>query len=323
MEYYLYPPFFIVPEESDFADAWESFCCKLLNVKEKTDEIYRRNPPEQGIDLFYPSKQIAYQCKSVESGRSGDFNVTNAIDSIKAAKLIQSDVGWKEYILCTNVDITGLAEKKLRNELPNIILKPKSYWQNACEEFNSLVERNFRLLLVVPYQRVINTINEAFYSNYSDKLKDMLENDSYEIFLYSNRYDKIYRVTVSSEFKIEDLLHILRRFFDLPKSKTITSENITVSLNHSIVYEGKKQIFSKSLRESGMHSGSIITYWTTLVWLDEAKKFNSDHIHLITADDFNNMQSPQQRSAKAMGLFREDIQTAFMKFDKSILTSDD
>ncbi len=97
--YRLEPPFLYVAEEQDFSKAWEHFCCKLLNLSNKTTEIYVRNPPEQGVDIYYPSKKIAYQCKSVESGKSGDFNAAKAIESIEAAKRIKTELGWQTYVL--------------------------------------------------------------------------------------------------------------------------------------------------------------------------------------------------------------------------------
>lgn len=318
MIYHLYPPFFIVSEESDFADAWEAFCCKLLNLKEKTDDIYRRHPPEQGIDLYYPNKQTAYQCKSVESGKSGDFNVTKALESIKSAKSAKPKVPWKEYVLCTNVDITGTAEAKLREELPDIVIRPRSYWQKLCEEFKTYVERNFRLLLTIPADRIVDTINQAFYDNYSNELKAMLSKESFEIILYSNRHDKVYKIPVAPEFKVEDLLHILKWFFKLPGPRTIDSEGISVGLSHSIVFNGKKQVFSNSLQEAGIGAGSVITYWTTLVWEDEeGARFNADVIHMMTADMLERLD-PTKRAQRAMKIFSDDIRKAFDQFDNEL-----
>src|SRR5882724_11915453 len=170
MDYYLYPPFFVVPEESNFADAWEAFCCKLLNLKEGTDSIYRRHPPEQGVDLYNPTKQIAYQCKSVESGKSGDFNVNKALSSIESARAAKTALAWDHYVLCTNVDISGTAEQKIRATLPDILIRPKSYWQSLCEEFETYVEKNFRRLLSIPPKRTLDTITRVFNTSYSDEL---------------------------------------------------------------------------------------------------------------------------------------------------------
>lgn len=321
MIYNLYPPFFIVPEESNFADAWESFCCKMLCLTENTAEIYRRNPPEQGIDLYYPAKQVAYQCKSVESGKSGDFNVSKVIDSIRSAKQAKAPLGWKKYAICTNVNITGTSEKKIKSELPDVILYPRSYWQNLCEKYSHYVERNFRIVLDISSQRLTDTINDGFHPHYSNELKTKLAKDSFNLFLYVNRHDKIYRLRVSPDFEVEDLLDILRSFFKLPESKTIRSERITVSIAHSMVISGEKQTLSKTLREIGVVANSVITYWTTLVWKDEDKseEFKKDVIHLMRrTDDLLRPQDPRYRAKKAIEGFEKDLHRAFENFDKSL-----
>ncbi|MEK6406902.1 MAG: hypothetical protein AABN34_08060 [Acidobacteriota bacterium] len=317
MAYHLYPPFFVVPEESDFADAWEAFCCKLLNLTLDTDEVYRRHPPEQGVDLYYPARQIAYQCKSVESGKSGDFKVRSAIESITSAKAVSESLPWTEYALCTNVDITGTAEAKLRLELPKIVIRPRSYWIKLCEEFRESVERNFRLLLTVPEARVVGTINDAFETNYSEQLKSMLDTSRFNIFLYSNRNDRVYRVPVAPDFKVDDLVHILRWFFQLPGPRTIQSEGISVSLSHAIVFDGNRQVFSKTLRETGIKDGSVVTYSTTLVWEEESAQFSGDLLHMITRDTFDS-HDPRKRAERAMKLYEGDIHKAFVGFDKGL-----
>jgi hypothetical protein len=282
--YHFYPPFFVVDEENSFAEAWESFCCKLLNLSLKTDEIYRRHPPEQGIDLYHPSKRTAYQCKSVESGKSSDFNVDKVLASIQAARAAQPNVGWKEFVVCTNVEITGSSEARLRSELPQIILRPRSYWLKLCGEFSVEVERNFRRLLTIPPERIAATINHAFYPSYSNKLRDMLDRQRVEIFLYSNRNDKVYRVPVSLDFKVQDLVHVFKNFFRLPAPTTIKSEGISVSLSHALVFAGQRQDFSKSLNEVGIVAGDIVTYWTTMVWETQDARFDDDKTHMITLE---------------------------------------
>ena len=326
MTYYLYPPFFIVPEENNFADAWEAFCCKLLNLEEKTTEIYRRSPPEQGIDLYYPSKQIAYQCKSIESGKSGDFNVSKVIDSIRVAKNAQAELGWKKYVLCVNVDITGTAESKLKEELSGIEIKPKSHWVLLCEKFRDNVERHFRVLLTIPSPKVIDTVKQTFQSWYSEEMKAMIERGCFDIFLYSNRHDKVYRVAVSPEFKVGNLLSIIRRFFELPGSRKFNTEGITISLQHSIMFNGRTQVFTKSLEEIGVVAGSLITYWTTFVWSEEKVSMRGDVMHNLRAQMVMTPYgkgSTKVRVERAMKSFSENVKEAFDRFDASISESKD
>src|SRR5437870_5691049 len=83
MEYFFYPPFFEIAPEPSFDQAWESFCCLLLNLEHRTHDIRRRVPPDFGVDLYWPEQRIAYQCKAVLSGHAGDFAVSKAIRSIK------------------------------------------------------------------------------------------------------------------------------------------------------------------------------------------------------------------------------------------------
>jgi hypothetical protein len=89
--YLLYPPFLTVHEETNFSDIWESFCLKLLKLEYGTNEIQRRRPPENGIDLYYKSKKIAFQCKSTLEGNK--FNIKNACNSLCSALAYTRFVG--------------------------------------------------------------------------------------------------------------------------------------------------------------------------------------------------------------------------------------
>jgi hypothetical protein len=319
MEYYFYPPFFVVSEENSFSDAWESFCCKLLNLAEKTDEIYRRKPPEQGIDLYYPNKKISYQCKSVESGKSGDFDASKTIESIRSARKIQSELGWEKYVLCTNVDLTGNAESKLRTELPNIILRTKTYWQSLCEANNEIVKRNFNVLLKIPQRKLEETISESFYEHYSEQMFEMLKNDSYEIFFYSNRYDRIYELKVSSSFKIDDLLHIIRNFFNIPPFES-SSEEISINTVYSIVFNEKTQPFNLTLKDAGIISGSIITFWKKYFWKDLKKigQVDTKMYHMTMKMMEIKFLSPEERYKIAAQKRNQEIIKAFEKFNSEL-----
>ena len=146
---HLYPPFFGTEPQNSFADAWEVFCCDVLNRHEKTTQIRQRRPPENGVDLIWREKKVAYQCKSVESGRTGDFNVTKAVESMKAAVAHRDEIGWKQYVICTNVELTGNQETNLRqaSEEADVelgLLTP-SFWVPRCHEQWWKVQGRFRL----------------------------------------------------------------------------------------------------------------------------------------------------------------------------------
>lgn len=317
--YRLEPPFLYVAEEQDFSKAWEHFCCKLLNISNKTTDIYVRNPPEQGVDIYYPAKKIAYQCKSVESGKSGDFNATKAIESIEAAKRIKSELGWEKYVLCVNVAISGTAEAALKKALPNIEILPNSHWTQLCESYPVEVECNFRRLVEVPRAKVLDSIHNRFLDHYSELLRGKIEESSFDVFLYSNRHDTTYRIPVSETFSCRDLLGIFRDFFKLPESANISSEGINISLSHAVVFNGKKVPLSKCLKDAGISHGSVITYWTTIRWADAEKEFEGGVIHMMTSDIINRAsRTLSQRRDRAIAEFSGTLRQCFWVFDNAV-----
>lgn len=315
MKYKLYPPFLVVPEEEDFADVWEAFCFKLIHLDNISNNMHRRNPPEQGVDIFDQTFKIAYQCKSVESGKSGDFNVTKAIESLESALKIKDQLGWETYIICTNVTVSGTAEQKLKKIYPDLIIKSKNNWEVLCEKYADKVERNFNILVEVPGERVVNSIKKEFLEHYSSKLIKKLESESIEIYLFSNRYDRLFKITVSPSFTIKELIEVLRVFFKLPESKVISSEDISVSLSHSIVFNKKQQELQKTLGDIGIKNNDLITYWTTIKWKDNFE-FKTDVIHHMTIEMSQKMFNKNERSKKAIEIFNQEIFNVFSQISR-------
>jgi uncharacterized protein YjbI with pentapeptide repeats len=151
---HLRPPLFNVTSSESFPDAWESFCCEVLNRHEGTTEIYRREPPENGIDLYWPARKIAYQCKSVEDV-TGRFNLTRAIKSLQRALQCRRQVPWTKYVLCCNHDITGNQELKLHEVFGAIKLLTPEFWVKRCKEQFQHLGNRF-LWLVGPMDRMRN-----------------------------------------------------------------------------------------------------------------------------------------------------------------------
>jgi hypothetical protein len=320
IEYRLVPPFLHVPEESTFADEWERFCCKLLNLEHATTEIFVRSPPEQGVDLFYPTHKIAYQCKSVESGKSGDFNTTHAIASYQSALTHQASIGWVQYVLCTNVDVTGTALTKLQSAIPRLIVLPASHWVGLCEKHPLAVERNFRVVVDVQPRHV----------SYRDELGDVsavfgdapteTSAECYTILLYSNRHDTIYRLPVRASMTVGELVNALCDLFQLPDQATFENDQISVSLSHSLVFEDRRMPFAQTLESSGIGSGAVVTYWTTIRWqdLEDKREFRGNVIHMQTLSGLAAPRSQQERKASALEAYRRRLAGRFAELDVSL-----
>lgn len=312
MDYHLHPPFLIVSEASSFPEAWEAFCCKLLNLENNTNQIRRRTPPDQGIDLIWPDRGIAYQCKSVESGRAGDFDVDSACASVDSAVAARGQVPWDEYVICTNIDPTGAQEARLRRCLSDVQMNGASFWRSLCERHPGAVERNFRRLITVPESRVEDAIQSTFVQHYTDELRRKVEAEGFPVFLYSNRHQTVYRLVVAPTLTVGDLVRTLRSFFGLPESQTYRDLDVSVSLTHSLVLGGRKLPFRETLGDLGISEGTVLTYWTTIVWRDLRQGTEQTEVRTSMWHQF------RLPAASEVTRTRDPSRTAILRFEAAI-----
>lgn len=313
--YQLYPPIFIVNEETNFPDSWEVFCCKLLNLENDTSSIVRQLPPENGVDLFFPKSKIAYQCKSVETGLTSGFNLTKINNSYNSALTIKSSLGWTKYVVCINTDLTGTQEENFKKELPGVTILTKSYWTSLCQKFPLAVQENFRRIISIHPQTVEQKIQNGFVDNYSNKLKALLHSDSFDLLFYSNRHNSVYRIPVAKEFQVSDLLHILRGIFNLPKP-TQFSGGVEVSLSYSIFHDDKKVTLNQTIGEAGLDENSIITFWLTMTYKQDSQLAKSTTQQMMTAEIMKRAMNPVQY---ALDDYKVEISQSFINADKQLV----
>jgi len=144
-EMHLVRPLFVVEPQTTFADAWEVFCCDVLNRHYKLGSIRRRKAPEGGIDLYCATEKVAYQCKSVMES-TGKFSVSKAVASLKAALETRKKLPWVKYVICSNVDLTGAQEQKLQDVFPDVEFLTPSFWVPRCREQSRYLGGRFRRL---------------------------------------------------------------------------------------------------------------------------------------------------------------------------------
>jgi hypothetical protein len=315
MDYIFYPPFFIENEETNFPDSWEVFCCKLLNLENKTSSIARRLPPENGVDLFFSDKKIAYQCKSIENGLNSGFNLTKIKNSYNSALNIKSSLGWDKYVVCINTDLTGRQEENFKRELPDVDILTKSYWTALCNKFPTMVQENFRRLIPIPQKTVEEKITDRFYPDYSDHLKTLLKTNSFDLLFYSNRHNSVYRIPVSKDFKVTDLLHILRGIFKLPPATEFRG-GVEVSISYSIVFNDKKVPLDQTIEESGIGENSIITLWLTMTYSQNNESTTSTTMQMLTTDSMKRVSNPVHY---ALEDYKSLISNSFINADNQLL----
>lgn len=306
MEYRFSNDFLIYPGETNFDDVWEMFCCKLLNIDKRKNNIYRRTPPENGVDLFSPDDKIAYQCKSTENADSKGHNLTKIEQSYQSALKIKNELDWEKYYICLNYDLTGNQESNLKEKLPNVEILGKSYWLNLCHKYTLLISENFRQFIPIPLDILTQSIDEIFYEDYAENLKNKLEKNKYSISVYSNRSKSIYKLFVSDEFTVEDLIHILSKAWGLPEPKRISGYDF--GLSRAIVFNNSKHSLDKTMKDLKIVEDSIVALWTTISYGESNSGKGGGFM------EFYVPKNPQN----GLKEYEELIKNAFEMFDSKI-----
>lgn len=312
MEYHLYPPFFEISPETSFDSGWEAFCEWILQLENKAPEIRRRTPPDYGVDIYWKEKRIAYQCKSaVHSGKTGDFQVGKAIESLKVALANKTQIGWDKYVICTNIDITGSQEAKLKKVYSDVEFFTSGYWQGACRRHKDLVTDRFRQLVRVTEDTLVKEISDSFYQSYITELKRKFADKTIKLFVISNRRKTIFEIPAAPEMTVLDLIKILKKLFNLPESKMHVEAKISMSLSYELQVNNKS-VPLKSILGEVAKDKDIVTFWKTIVWKDlrgESRNHIMEHI------TFNSLQwksmSRTERKNLAVTEYQQYIDDAF------------
>lgn len=234
----LYPPFFNVPESHSFSQGWEEFCCKLLNLAEGTAQIEHRSYWDGGVDLYDPKRKIAFQCKSIKSGRAGDFNLTAIGKSYEDAKRNQGRIGWEKYAVCINVDLTGRQLDTFRETFPDVEIFTASYWLSLCHRFETAVRGDFRHLIQMPRDAVIGRLEDSLLNYRLTRSLKSLNLKYCKILFYTNLHNTIYEIEVPSNLTIRDLKLILLKMYKFP-NPVKSSNGVRFSLRYHIYTAGK------------------------------------------------------------------------------------
>jgi len=316
VEYHLYPPFFVFPEEPSFEDGWEAFCCKVLKLVEARDDIVRRKPPESGVDLYCGATRTAYQCKSVECGRTGAFDPRKAAESFRAALRVKNELGWDTYVLCTNVDLTGSAEAKVREAAPGIHIRARAYWVSLCERFPDAVARNFRQLIRIPENRATAAIWGSFGRRFADELRTLSARDPATLLLYSRQHDRVYSLSISLDIRTGDLVRVLVKLFGLPRELSRAVRGARIILSHGLASGAIELTPERTLRENGLTDRSILTFWTQTQVITPNGAVSTTSLNRAARGD---MGLPPEEAHDVAVVCAEAIQSAFTSFDRDTL----
>jgi hypothetical protein len=232
MEYHFHPPYFRSDPHPSFAEAWEVFCCRLLNLENDTNAIRRRKPPEQGVDLIWQTEGIAYQCKSVEH-ELGKFRIDKAKASLKTALEYQSHIGWKKYSICTNVMLTGTHEMALKRLWSDIDVYDHSRWQGLCQRFHEHIADYFCVLIpIVPayLTNEIKKINRRFVTDFLPRFSS--QEPLIHVLVGLHAYQNAFDLQIPASFTSQEFLLLLKELFLFPDPLTVSTSGEATFVTH-------------------------------------------------------------------------------------------
>ncbi len=243
MYYYLSPEYFMIDPQTSFDDAWEVFCCQLLQLEHQTGEIDLRGQPEAGIDLFWPAQGIAYQCKSTVNGQGGKISLSAMKKSLNDALRVQHSQGWQRYVFCTNVVVAGRHKDALRQIYPHIDFYGPPYWQLLCQRFHTYVAHRFRIMLplIPPYP---SSDFEKVQQRYEQELAPHLqkayrEDQLFKAHFMIGRYRGGFEIQLPLTFTVADAIHMLIELLQLPGTLYLHEYNITIAPLHRLFIDDK------------------------------------------------------------------------------------
>ena len=241
MEYHFHPPYFRSDPFPSFADAWEIFCCQLLNLEKNTHEIRRWGAPEQGIDLIWDTRGLAYQCKSVEH-ELGKFRLDKALESLKAALKYQAEYGWKTYGICTNVIVTGSTERTLKREYPDLKIYDHSYWLGLCRQFHDQIADYFGVLLPVLPAHVTNEVKNI-QQRFSRDILPLFSSHELliHVFVAVHAYQYVFDLQVPPSMLAQEFLLLIKNLFRLPDPMTVSESGKVAYVTHYLCL-GEREI---------------------------------------------------------------------------------
>lgn len=269
--------------DTNFGQAWETLCFRLLKADNSNQNIIRFKAPDKGIDIYSQTNQEAYQCKSSEVGVYGNISPTDCINSIRTAMGVRSNINWNKYFIATNSNFTGNGFEKLQeflqeNSLNSIEQLGPEFWSELCEKYYDKVSNLLDYRFLVTEVEVINAFKKArYFDKFVNEYKQEIEEQDYTVNVKNNRTPIELKIPFSPNLTIENLLDVVKKLLNIDMKKnnyydTQTSANPSIS----ILFKEKKQGFKQKIKDVVNSENPEFELWITIIWADETKKNDND-----------------------------------------------
>ncbi len=273
----------ILSPATNFGQAWETLCFKLLQAEYSNNSLIRLKPPDKGIDIYSQTNKDAYQCKSSEIGIYGNINPADCISSIKTAVKVKHNIEWKKYFIATNSNFTGNGFEKLQeylkaNNLENIEQLGPQFWSDLCEKHYDKVADLLDYRFLVTEQEVIEAFKKArYFDKYIEQYRNEIEKHDYKVNVKNNRTPIELKIPFSPDLTIKNLLDVVKTLLNIDlKRNNYYDTQTSASPSLSILFKENKQGFNQKIKDVVNDKNPEFELWITIIWRDETKKTDND-----------------------------------------------
>lgn len=269
----------IAPPATNFGEAWECLCLKLLQAENSDHSIQRLAPPDRGVDILQGKTGDAYQCKSNERGIFGTIDAEECIASLKRAIEAKADIGWQEYSIAVNAPLTGIGLSKInvysdsaQITRPNI-LAPE-YWASLCEKHKAHIESHFDYRVFVTEAQVIEALKKArYYDSVINQARVSLQSSPLQVKLTNNRTPIELEIPFGSDLTIEELVDVAQQLLGISLDwANFPDLGTSCGPSLSLTVDKVPQAFKLKLAELSEDQRAKLQLWIQLEWRDELQK---------------------------------------------------
>lgn len=265
----------VMPPNTSFGDAWDSFCLSLLQQEDGHQNYLSLKAPDRGVDILKRIDNTAIQCKSDERGAFGTISPSSSLESLRTAVQHKKAIGWLKYSFATNANYSGDGIEKIFAEAEIHGLKKDDieflgpeYWSGLCEKHMNAVKHFLDYRLTYTEAEVEEAFRKArYYDKYVTQYIGLIKKDCLAIEVANNKTPIILSIPFSKELTIKQCLEVSKALLGLTLDEEYYSDIGTSARPRlSLTLDQMAQPFTKKLGEFGEDELKRLKLWVTTIY---------------------------------------------------------
>lgn len=307
----------VLPPNTSFGDAWDSFCLSLLRKEDGHQHYLSLKAPDRGVDILKRSDNTAIQCKADERGALGTLSPSPSIESLKTAILHRNSIDWIKYSFATNAEYSGDGFIKIITEAKTLGLKKDNieflgpdYWSDLCEKHIDAVKHLLDYRLTYTEAEVEEAFKKArYYDSHTTKYIGLISKDSFNIEIANNRTPIVLAIPFAPSLTVKQCLDVAKSLLGLTLETEYYSDiDTSASPGLSLTLDQKAQSFDKRLGDFSEDERKRLKLWVqTRYSLDERSK-NSDNAMFELMYKTTSTVSREESKKKTIERFNKSIE---------------